>query len=468
VLVGLYLTAATEPSARAEEKSQPVAPVPRRIQLTVAEPLRRGDQHDGKNSSEDRTRRESAPVVLRWRRPADARPQSRTPATQKSPVRLVSATETQDRPGRFQPPSNMRPVQPAPAVAGSAADQPASTVLKEAPVRLRLVVQASANQPLDRRPSTAAERPRHPASRLATRQPAEAAPIPVLNPPQQSPRPPKAVPPSANRTAVADEPVRVAQQTDSAPPRVEPPAEPKPKLGGVPNSPRPLAGMQYSQERCRQLNDESVEVRTAVRENVISKISLDITPSRRENLRDPAVDQVRDWRDRNGKVVARGKFSDFKNGRIWVETVDGKTVQLPYPDLSDEDHCFVAFVWGIPVEFALDDVQYQGRNWVASSFAWKASEVSHKPTYFEEVQLERYGHTLHPLAQPFVSGAHFFLNIAVLPYKMGIHPLHECQYPLGYYRPGSCAPWLLPPVPLSVRGGLAEAGVILGGIFALP
>jgi hypothetical protein len=67
-----------------------------------------------------------------------------------------------------------------------------------------------------------------------------------------------------------------------------------------------------------------------------------------------------------------------------------------------------------------------------------------------------------------LAGAHFFANIALLPYNMGTHPPHECQYALGYYRPGSCAPWLLPPFPISVRGGLAEAGVIVGGIFLIP
>ena len=78
------------------------------------------------------------------------------------------------------------------------------------------------------------------------------------------------------------------------------------------------------------------------------------------------------------------------------------------------------------------------------------------------------GSTCPEVLQPVASFAHFFGNIAILPYKMGINPPHECQYALGYYRPGSCAPWMLPPVPLSVRGGLAEAGAIIGGAALLP
>ena len=82
--------------------------------------------------------------------------------------------------------------------------------------------------------------------------------------------------------------------------------------------------------------------------------------------------------------------------------------------------------------------------------------------------LERYGHSCHPLVEPFVSGAHFFATIPVLPYKMGMDPPWECQYPLGYYRPGNCAPHLKYPIPLSVRGALTEAGVVTGLVFILP
>ena len=88
--------------------------------------------------------------------------------------------------------------------------------------------------------------------------------------------------------------------------------------------------------------------------------------------------------------------------------------------------------------------------------------------YFEQIQLERYGHTAGPWSQPFLSGGHFILNIATLPYKMGMHPMNECQYSLGYYRPGSCAPWLISPVPLSLQGAASQAGAIFGGGALFP
>jgi hypothetical protein len=88
--------------------------------------------------------------------------------------------------------------------------------------------------------------------------------------------------------------------------------------------------------------------------------------------------------------------------------------------------------------------------------------------YFEEVALERYGHSVGPIKQPFVSGAHFFGSLIALPYNMGIHPPNECQYALGYYRPGSCAPWLVPPLPISLRGAAVAAGTYVGGIYIIP
>ncbi len=70
--------------------------------------------------------------------------------------------------------------------------------------------------------------------------------------------------------------------------------------------------------------------------------------------------------------------------------------------------------------------------------------------------------------QPFLSAAHFFGTLPILPYEMGMNPPNECQYALGYYRPGSCAPWMLPAIPLSARGAAAEAGVALGLVYILP
>ena len=117
-------------------------------------------------------------------------------------------------------------------------------------------------------------------------------------------------------------------------------------------------------------------------------------------------------------------------------------------------------------EGSLPDRQTQG--WAPVTFTWKASGLCHKPAYFEEVHLEQYGHTCRAHLQPVISGAHFFLTVPILPYKMGLYPPNECIYSLGYYRPGSCAPYMLDPLPLSIRAGLAQAGVWTGMAFLVP
>lgn len=111
--------------------------------------------------------------------------------------------------------------------------------------------------------------------------------------------------------------------------------------------------------------------------------------------------------------------------------------------------------------------EFRGRNWCRTNFAWKASGLCHKPLYFEDVQLERYGHSWNPVLQPFMSAGHFFASVILLPYHMGINPPNECVYALGYYRPGSCAPYMIEPFPLSLRGAAFEAAAVTGFYFWL-
>ncbi len=108
------------------------------------------------------------------------------------------------------------------------------------------------------------------------------------------------------------------------------------------------------------------------------------------------------------------------------------------------------------------------RGWTPMTFTWKASALCHKPAYFEQVQVERYGHSFGPILQPIISSAHFFATIPILPYKMGLYPANECIYTLGYYRPGSCAPYMLDPLPLSLRAALFQAGAWTAGVFVVP
>ena len=123
----------------------------------------------------------------------------------------------------------------------------------------------------------------------------------------------------------------------------------------------------------------------------------------------------------------------------------------------------------LPEECVIDSVPYNGRHFNQSCFQWKASAVCTKAAYFEDVQLERYGHTVVcPVLQPVVSGAKFFATVPMLPYKMGVTPPNECVYTLGHYQAGSCSPYMVEPFPISARGALFQTGAVAGAVLAIP
>lgn len=109
----------------------------------------------------------------------------------------------------------------------------------------------------------------------------------------------------------------------------------------------------------------------------------------------------------------------------------------------------------------------ESRPWPVQSVQYAASGFCHRPLYFEEINLERYGHNFGPCVQPFVSAAAFFGRAPLLPYMMVADNPHECQYTLGHYRPGSCAPFRHQHLPWSTHGFLVQAGIVTGGFFAI-
>jgi hypothetical protein len=148
----------------------------------------------------------------------------------------------------------------------------------------------------------------------------------------------------------------------------------------------------------------------------------------------------------------------LKNLRAY--TVDKVKLDIAIKGTEGEDY---------PFECSIDDgSMHAGRCWEQITFMWKASAMCHKPLYFEDEQLERYGHSWSPCCQTLISGAHFFTRPFILPYCMGVEPPNECIYALGHYRPGSCAPYMINPVPLSPRGALFEAGAAVGAAAVIP
>ena len=221
------------------------------------------------------------------------------------------------------------------------------------------------------------------------------------------------------------------------------------------------------------------DFRQRIAAKTIRTLSLDISPPFRPDVFDveefqelkgefDAAQASRQWRTIGGQPMASGRFRDLAYEHVVIDTDEGSTQRLPLNRLSEGDLAYISENWGLPKECRLEQVAFTPRAWNRTAVTWKASNLCHKPLYFEEVNLERYGHTAGPILQPIVSSAHFFANIAVLPYKMGIHPPNECQYALGYYRPGDCAPWIVPPVPISLRGAAAQAAAVTTGFWLIP
>lgn len=203
----------------------------------------------------------------------------------------------------------------------------------------------------------------------------------------------------------------------------------------------------------------------------LASISLDISPTFKPNLTekpDRLQEEVRQWKNRNGMPIATGRLADFRFQRVHIVDGAGAVTTIPIQELAEDDFCYVADVWGFPMHCRIDNQQFVSRQWKAITLAWKASELHHHPLYFEDAELERYGHTLGQFAQPFKSGAHFFANVAIAPYNMALEDPKDLRYTLGYYRPGSTAPRLIPAIPWSTKAALWQAGAIVGGWALIP
>jgi hypothetical protein len=88
--------------------------------------------------------------------------------------------------------------------------------------------------------------------------------------------------------------------------------------------------------------------------------------------------------------------------------------------------------------------EFGHRGWLEYAYFWQAPALCHRPLYFEEPNLERYGHHAGCLLQPLVSGAHFFSAVGALPLRVALDHPHLSHYNLGYARPGSAACWSRP------------------------
>lgn len=77
--------------------------------------------------------------------------------------------------------------------------------------------------------------------------------------------------------------------------------------------------------------------------------------------------------------------------------------------------------------------------WAPGHYTWASPSFDHRPLYFEQPNLERYGMGSRRCMQPLFSGMHFFGSIALMPYKVLTQHPNERVYSLGNQRPGDRA-----------------------------
>jgi len=140
------------------------------------------------------------------------------------------------------------------------------------------------------------------------------------------------------------------------------------------------------------------------------------------------------------------------------------------PDVAITDGSIARFgSWDDPI----GEASSAPSRFAPQRFSWAAPALYTNPIYFQQPNLERYGHYVavcerDNLTQSAISAAHFFVSVPALPYMVGAAGPCECNYVLGNYRPGSCNPHQLVKPPLSLRGLVYEGVAATGMVFFLP
>ena len=204
------------------------------------------------------------------------------------------------------------------------------------------------------------------------------------------------------------------------------------------------------------------EIRNLLLDKSIRDISLDVSPPASARRTEMGT-LTRTWTDVSGNVLATGTMVDLRRGYVILESGE----RLPYAKLSEADWTSIHDNWLLPSICSVGQRGSVERYWEPQTVTWHASTLCHKPLYFENRQLERYGHSRGPYLQPVHSTLHFFGSILFLPYNTAINPPNECQYSLGFYRPGNCAPWLIDPIPFS-RDGIRRQALVATGLGFIP
>ena len=184
--------------------------------------------------------------------------------------------------------------------------------------------------------------------------------------------------------------------------------------------------------------------------------AADRTP--RPSELDRPIREVRDLKS-IGEILPFGDYDPYPDPDDPCRNLCPRPAGCPPGDGSEVALC--------PEVTPLSTDTYAPRPVLPVQYRWAASNITYNPLYFQDVSLERYGHN-HGLLQPVVSVARFGTQVVGLPYQMALDPPCKCETPLGYYRPGDCAPKLHYQIPLNARAALVQAAAVSGVALILP
>lgn len=238
--------------------------------------------------------------------------------------------------------------------------------------------------------------------------------------------------------------------------------------GAAEPMPAPRQDLDFDRDDAPGLLKSCAELKQDLLGISLRDISLDLSTPVSTLTNTEATLVVRDWRDSRNAVITRGRALSASTTEVQIEEESGLTRSLSLAELSARDQKYAWDMMNLPFECGFGSTALHCRSFAPSHVSWHASNLCHKPLYFEDIQLERYGHTVGPIRQPVKSAVRFLAQAALLPYQMALHPPNECQYPLGLFRPGNCAPYLRTPFPWERRAIGYQAGVATGLFLLVP
>ena len=146
-----------------------------------------------------------------------------------------------------------------------------------------------------------------------------------------------------------------------------------------------------------------------------------------------------DQRETSGQSSSgRISDSDSKSLLLDAESMVGRgSGAIPLFGRLEVDNQFRNNSQWISTSARVSEMQVE---WMPFCYSWISPVFYHKPLYFEQPNLERYGIGAAGVLQPLISSAHFFGSIPLVPYKTLTHHPREKVYTLGHGRPGNCVP----------------------------